>query len=363
MFITEAVTISDIEISKKYPYVRKIHFKDRLYQVVIASNVLYDIGEEVLFCPDGTKLPIWLLQHLNLWNTKENVGMLSGKHGNVVKPYLFARDPEMFSSGFIIKAPSGILEAPNGAIEINDKDLVEKAGITYIRKGNPYYFSGDIFYMDVPVVKNTCVDLEYAYKKFEGKYVRYQEYIPGRKFYIIINRNKMHHSAFGTKNNIYVCGENYGKFRFLSNTKKNLHGNLYVKLMRQLDLERYIEHYFYKHSVWNQMTLGVVIKTTAFGAKTIDVTNAKDKISLVDMYIDNVPFGRYLPQSEFDAFCSSYNFPSPEYEYEDFYSTQKAYELLTSGAKTGIVIRTEDNYDTAVLYSIDARMKFIHKNS
>lgn len=363
MFITEVVTISNIEISKQYPYVRKIHFKDRLYQVVIASNVLYKVGEEVLFCPDGTKLPIWLLQHLNLWNTQENVGMLSGKSGNVIKPYLFARDRSMFSSGFIIKAPSGILESPNGPIDIHDKNFVEKAGITYIRKGNPYYFTGDIFYMDIPVVENTCMDLEYAYKKFEGKYVRYQEYIPGRKFYVTISRNKMHHHAFGDRNNIYVCGENYGKYRFLSNTKSNVRGNLFVKLMRQLDLERYMDNYFYRHSLWNQMTLGIVIKTSAFGAKNITVTSPKDKVSFVDMYIDNVPFGRYLQQSEFDAFCSSFNFPSPMYEYEDYYSTQKAYELLQTSGKTGIVVRTEDNYDTAVLYSIDARMRFVHKNS
>lgn len=363
MYITEAVTIDNIEISKKYPYVRIIQFRDRLYKIVTASNVLYDVGEKVLFLPDGTKLPVWLLKQLNLWSESSNKGILGGKFGNVIKPYAFARDYDLFSSGFIIKAQNETIETPKGPVNIFDKDISSKLDLTYISKGNPYYFSGDVFLMDIPIPKNNCVDLEYAHINFLGKYVRYQEYLPGRKFYIAIHRTKLHHSAFGSRNNIYVCGDNYGKYTFLSNTKRNVQGNLFVKIMKQLDLERKIENYLSNNSTWNQITIGFVIKASAFGARNVVAITPQDNLVVVDIYINNVPFGMYLPQTEVDKFSKYFNIKTPEYLLEDFYSKEDAYSLVGTPGTTGVVVRTEDNYETAVLYSKEARMRFVHKNS
>lgn len=363
MFITEAVTIDSICLSKKYPYVRSILFKDRMYTVVIASNCVYETGETVLFFPDGTDLPTWLLQQLDMWDYHNNRGFLGGKKGTVVKPYYFSRDKSMFSSGFIIKTNNGFLKTPNGTVSIHDKDLVEKLGIRYITKGNPYYFNGDFFLEAVSINKLSCPDLEYAHTNFINQYVFLQEYICGRKFYVTIHRRKSDHHAFGKHKNVYISADNFANYKFLSNTTRNTSGNLYVKNVLALGLTNVLEHALLHNSGWEQLTLGLVLKSTAFGAKNVLNGYDKSNIVCVDAYVGSVPFGVYMGIPQFNSFCKGYGLKTPNIVMENYYDFEQIRRMVNTEKRTALVVRTEDNHNNATLYSEAARMDFIKKNS
>ena len=366
MYITEKVTIASIGVLDKYPYVRIIQFKDRLYRVIIASNTLYEVGEEVLFFPDGTELPEWMLKKLNMWDSENNRGFMGGKTGRVVKPYYFARDPQCFSSGFIYKLKDGKIDTPDGLVDITDPEFIDKIGIRYISKGNPYYFVGDFFYMDVPINRNTCPELEAVHTDFLDKYVYVQEYISGRKFYVTIHRYKAHHHAIGENKNVFICADNYGKYRYLQNTKANMHGNLFMKYAIKAGIPEVLHWELIRHSTWTQITLGIIIKSSAFGATNKiaqnEKLNVRDLITVADTYIGEVPWGRFLSYEEHRKFCMGMSLPYPINIVEDYYDFNYLHTMANDN-RVGLVIKTPDGNQQAALYSEHARMTFVHKNS
>lgn len=363
MFTVEAVTISNVSYIPGYDMVQQIQFKDRLYRIVAASRHVYKPGEQYLFFPDGTVLPEWLLRKHNLWSNSENRGNLGGESGCVVKPYYFSRDRRYFSSGFITPLENGLLPTPEGYLDPKDPELVDKLGIRFISKGNPYYFKGDIFLHDVSINKNGCADLEYMHPQFEGKWVVYQEYLPGRKFYVSMHMHRSDAHAFGDGHSIYICADNYGKYRFLSNTKYNCRANLFVKVAQKCGLPSALAWTMEHNSSWNQITLGIVLKSNAFGAKNVDNISYKDQLAIVETYINEVPWGYYLSQEDHKKLVRNIGLNVPNDIMEGYYDYDYVYKEANKEGCTGIVVRTPDNYTTAVLYSEHARMRFIHKNS
>ena len=358
MFITEAVTIQDIKLSNKYPYIRTITFKDRLYRVVTASNELFDIGEQVLYVPDGSILPDYLLKRLGFWDYKYNHGTLKGANRNIVAAYLYANDAEYLSSGLIIKAKNGSILGFSDTFDINIPDIDKKLGITYIQKRNMSYFAGDIFLFDVPINKDYLPDIEYSHGLLKNEPVIYEELIRGRKFFLTLCRNKRHHHAMGKDMNVYLTTENMGTYRFLSNTKKNNSSNIFYSSVISGRLCNKIEGIMIDHKEWKQITIGFVLRAGAYTGKFPKGKLVVDNTVAVDIFVGQVPTGRFLNKNEFNSICKTYHLNVPEYYGEGLYCEEElnSYKKLHT---YGLVVKSDDGKLAGAAYSDRAKLRFI----
>jgi hypothetical protein len=361
MYITEPVTIKDIRISERYPYIRIITFKDRLYKIILASNELFDVGEEVLYIPDGTILPEYLLKRLGFWDYKYNHGVLAGANQNIVKAHLYARDPEYLSSGLILKAQNGVIQGFSDSFDIHTPEIDKKLNLNYFMRKEIAYLGGDLFFADVSVPKDHLLDIEYMHSQLVGKYVEYEELVHGRKFYITLNKSRSHHHACGFHKNIYITTDLLGKYRFLSNTKDNEHGNVFYRAIQKTDFIRKLQYIMDNHSTWFKLTFGVVLRSAAYNGHSPKENEIFKNTVFVDAYLGGEPMGRYLSQSEFRELCTKYNIQMPTYFSEGIYNINTVRDLLKT--QYGVAVKATDGKLSAGAYSDDAKLRFIRSNA
>lgn len=362
MFITEAVTISSIEIPEKYPTVRVLRFKDRLYKVVTASTEEYSVGEVVLYIPDGTILPDYLLKQLGFWDNIHNHGTLKGVTQNIVASHLHAWDPEYLTSGLVLKAKNGYLQGFSGPVSITDPEIVEKLKLTYICKRDMGYFTGDLFMHDVKINKTHVLDIEYTHNTLINEPVEYEELVKGRKFYLSIHRYKSHHHAMGNAQNVYLTTDTLGKYRFLSNTTKNIRGNIFYSAVRALGIHEFLEWELRRNSTWSQFTVGFVLRANAYSGHFPQGNYVRENTVAVDAFIGEVPTGRFLTQEEFHKFCSNYRLNEPEYYGEGIYSLEEV-ENIKKGIKYGLVVKSDDGKWSGGAYTDAAKLRFIRRET
>lgn len=350
--IAEAATIENIEISNKYKYVRTFRFVDKKYTVVAASNVLYDIGETVLFIPEGTKLPVWALKQCGLWDYTNNNGLLFGKNKNIVRPYYYNNDKDYFSYGIILKPEDGFLYTGNTRLSISDPKLSSYLDFSYIKKGLPYFFDGDKFYYDVRIDLPTQKDLLCCYTQFNNNYVFIKQQPAGRLFYITIERYKSDFRAFGNSHNVFITSPELDKYSFFSRTKKNINGNLFVKTAIAGSLIERLEGLLRNNSTINKFTFELVLKSIAFGAKKDRDNPSKELLTLCNVYIGDQPMGRFLNNEELEKIGKDYGIKTIQTIdecYFDFDYIEGIINNNNSQQSFSLSIRTEDNKQQAVL--------------
>ena len=363
MFIAEAVTISNIENCEKFPMVKKVQFKDRLYTVVTASLRNYSVGDEVIYISDGVILPDWLLKKLNFWDNKLNKGFLFGAKGNTVKAYYYGRDKSLFSYGMMLPYRNGEVETPNGNIIVRRDRIAEDLELKHIQKNLAYHLTGDIFLEDIKVQQEEFPEIEVACEKFINKPVIVQERIPGKKFYITVSANKLNSHALGDGKNVYICANGYGKYRFLSDTKSNLSGNMFVKLFYTENLERVLSNILQRDGLSKQYTFSFVLGTPAFVVNNINQTGIKKYMYLVDIYTNEPPFGSFLPIERVNALAKGLGLPYPKTLYETVFDYNELMQYLLDDNARGFVIRTEDNIHAAMMYAPNERIKYVQYNA
>lgn len=341
----EVATISDIVLSEKYPYIRFIYFKDRKYQVVVASNNNYDVGEEVLYIPDGSILPPELLKQFNLWDSAENKGLLSGALGNMVRSFYYGGDKDHFSYGIIRRVVNGKV----GDVDVHSKELGKQLGIVYLPKGNPYYFAGDAFYYALRQERPDIPDLEYVYKDFEGEDVFVESLVTGRRFFVTISRYDRDHNALGNDHNIFLTSEGFNKFVFLARTKKNMKGNLFCKLFDNKGLIPILETFLAGERGINYVTFEMLLRSTSFADKRPEKAKVEHML-LTDVFYGTVPFGRYMFQKEKKNMCRLLTIPLMKEVYNGEFDYDMVYSLAES-EPYGVVVRNEINTKRAVLYN------------
>jgi len=353
-------TIEKVEVSTKYSYVRTIHLKDLLYKVVLVSNQIYEVGDKVLYIPDRAKLPVRLLKAFGFWDYRGNHGLLSGVNYNVVRPYCFNDDYDYYSCGIIILL-SKVLEA-GITLREDQRTLDSQLGITYLEKKNPYIFRGDEYFLDLNINKNIAVELERCYKLFENTDVVCEEYIRGRQFYITFDKKKMFELAHGMYARIHITGQNYAKCRFLSNTKRNMEGNLFCIVTHKNDFTNKAVAILRMYPNMDRITFNVVVRTQAFGAKFTEQLKHSEYV-VTDIYIGNSNTGYFFPLERRNYLCSYYGMPAPKMIYSGPYNYDVLHGLANIGntakhvACTGIIIRNQTD-TRAVLYSEDARLRY-----
>ena len=355
----EAATISDIVLSNDYPFVRTVYFKDRKYKVVVASNKEFNVGDVVLFIPGDSRLPEWLLKYTNFWDYKNNCGLLGGKKNDIVCPFNYGGNSAYFSYGMFISVPSGIIVKPDGKeVNITDEDVDKKLGVSYLHHGIPYYFSGDFFYMDVSVNRSGVPEIEVNYTEFENENeVIYEEYVPGRKFYVVIDRNEAHHMALGPDHNIYITTDEFSNYMFLSRTKRNMSGNLFVKSILNTGLDKDITTYFNLYNKFHKLTLEFMLRSTAFGGNKKLLDPLRNMLTVTDVYINSVPFGRFLSVEERNYLARNLELKTPT----ELYAGEFNYETIVSlGEKAGLVVRSPDSKKRGVLYTKYDRLRRKH---
>lgn len=363
MFIAEAVTISNIEDCKRFPLVKCIRFKDRLYKVVTASLRNYSVGDEVIYISDGAILPEWLLKKLNLWDYKLNKGFLFGALGNTVKPYYYGRDKSLFSFGMILPYMNGEIYTPNGSVSVRRDHIEEDLELKHITKRLAYFLLGDLFLEDIKVQQDALPEIEVVGNDFINQPVIVQERIPGKKFFVTVSSNKLNSHAIGDYKNVYICAEGFGKYRYLSDTKKNLSGNLFVKLFYELKLGPALNGMVQRDGLSRQYTFSFVLGTPAYVTNNTNQTGLKQYLYLVDIYTNEPPFGSFLPIERVNTIAKGLGLQYAKTLYETVFDYTELSQYLRDDKARGFVIRTTDNVHAAIMYSPTERIKYVQYNA
>lgn len=354
-------TISRIELSAKYEFVRIIHLKDVLYKVVLASNEEFKEGDKVLYIPDRAKLPVRVLKACGFWDYRENHGLLSGVNFDVVRPYYFNDDASHYSCGLIISYAT--LEEAGIKLRENPEALDSQLGITYLEKRNPYIFRGDEYLFNINVNKELPVELERCYQQFENTDIICEEYVKGRQFYIVFDKNKPIETAHGMFKRLHITGQSYRPCRFLTNSKRNMEGNLFCIIAHRNDFTNKAVPFFRLYKNLERVTFNVVARTQAFGAKQSEVLKSNDYV-VTDIFLGENDTGRYLSHDERDNMCSKLMIRTPKLLYTGPYNYDVVHGLANLGSSPkrvkypGIIIRNDKA--RAVLYSEAARMRYVY---
>lgn len=354
----EAITISDIRLSDKYPFVRFLYFKDRKYQVVLASNLDFSIGEEVVYIPDGVKLPPYLLKHLGLWDAKENKGMLFGKEGNVVRAYRFNSDLDHYSYGLIVKVPNGFIDTPHGPQDIHTENLENALQIKRNTPGLPNYFAGDLFLADIRIEKRVMPELECVYTEFlNDSDTTVESLLPGRIFYATITNTVADANALGIDHNIFITTGGLNKYSFYSRSRRNLRGNLFVKRFVETgiqDVMRSLLGVSYKRTY---VTFELILKNTAFGNNNTEDAK-KNQLLLNDVFFGEIPFSRYMNRTEKIKLCKMLGIEMAPELYVGPFDYDTVFDLAEK-EKYGVVVRSDNCTKRAVLYNRQYRFKYL----
>ncbi len=348
--MVELATISDIVLSDKYPFVRTIYFKDKKYRVVLASNLNFDIGEEVLYIPDGSILPPTLLKNIGLWDYEEHKGRLGGLKGDIVKPYRFNSDKAYFSYGMILPLDKVGIENHTGPLDLREnKELDKLLQIRKYEKGLPYYYKGALFMADIRLKKTPIPDLEDVYTEFIGESEVYVErLVPGRSFLVTMSRSIRDHNAIGKDHNIYISTNGLKKYVFFSGVSSAFRNNPFIRLFLSSRLPMLMDLHLKQRTSPDLITYEMVQAFEPIGHERLDHPD-RNKMLLTDVFIGTEPFGRYMTRDEKKRHCNVANVKQPPELYEGPFD----FDLIKGMAeneKYGVVVRSENNTKRAILY-------------
>lgn len=109
---------------------------------------IYKTGDLVVYIPEASIVPEWVLKKLNLWDEEKGIGKLAGSLGNRVKPVKLR---SILSEGIVYPLvdtndPAWILNTDNGQYYVNEgQDVAELLGIVKWEPPIPVSLSGEVF--------------------------------------------------------------------------------------------------------------------------------------------------------------------------------------------------------------------------
>lgn len=211
------------------------------YHSIVAKKDKFTKGELVVYIPEQSVVPEYLLKRMNLWDTEKNRGKLAGSAGNRVRATRLRGE---ISQGLTLKVTPSHIEAfayienetDRNIYEVGS-DVAEFLGIQKYEEPIPVALVGEVFSFDVSYIPHFDVE---NIKKFPnilelGEEVVFDEKIHGTcSGLTLLPKGISHPEAFGVNKNILIYSKGLGaKGICLKNNEANVN-NLYVRSFRNV---------------------------------------------------------------------------------------------------------------------------------
>lgn len=295
----------------------------------------YEIGDLVVYIPEQSLLPDWLLKKMELWNEEKGCGFLGGSSGNRVTCVKLRGIP---STGLLY--PVKKEEDGNFSIETKDffklvkegDDVSADLGIEKYVPPIPASMGGEIFNGGTSIVEPYDVEPIEKYKDLmvDGEEVIIQEKLHGTQTRWCFVKNDPNPEAFGEDKNIYISSKGQGnKGLFFKNNESNLNA-YYVKAFLDNKVEEKVKNSKY-YQEYDELTIyseTIGMQDLKYGLKNGQISNA-----VFDVFVGKPHQGRYLNYNECQKFCKEVGLDYVPVLYIGPYSYDKVKEL-TDGKTT-----------------------------
>jgi RNA ligase (TIGR02306 family) len=186
------------------------------YRSIVRKADGFSAGSPVVYIPQASLLPEYLLRRLGLWDDTLGQGLLGGPSFNRVSP---KRLRGVFSQGICMKAElvgdyRVSVEGPDGSIIASfGDDLAEVLGIEKWVPVIPAELVGDVFVVGQPLTVNFDIEDIKAYPKVisVGEEVEFREKLHGVFTGVsVIPSSEALPEAFGSDHNVIVYSKGLG---------------------------------------------------------------------------------------------------------------------------------------------------------
>ena len=299
----------------------------------------YNVGDLVVYIPEQSVLPKWLLQKMELWNDEKDCGLLGGSKGDRVVTIKLRGIP---STGLLYPITNGKMdymglvdddELEPLSIDVDEGDnVMEHLGISKYEPPIPVSMGGEIFSGGTSIVESYDVEPIEKYKHLlvDGEEVIIQEKLHGTQTRWCFTKNKSHPEAFGKDNDIYISSKGQGdKGLFFKNVESNKNA-YWVRAF----LENGVEEKVKESKLYNDYDeLTIYSETIGCQDLKYGLTNGKISNAVFDIYVGKAHMGRYLNYNECQEFCKEVGLEYVPVLYVGPYSYDKVKEL-TDGKTT-----------------------------
>lgn len=350
----------------------------------------YNVGDLVVYIPENSLLPDWLLMGMGFWDFEKHKGTLSGHDGNRVKPLKLR---QVYSEGVLypistIKNYDEGLDIPDGYTNEDlfiFKDFLGGVSFMPVQEGNdvsdfleikkyepaiPATMAGDVFNGGTEIVIPYDVEPieKFMDSLIDGETVEFTEKIHGTQTRFTFTKGITNRETFGKDKDVYISSKGMGnKGLFLKDNPTN-DNSYYVRAFRELNIEEKVKNTsLYKE---NDM-LTLYGETLGMQDLKYGLTNGRIGYRLFDVYVGKPRQGRYLDFNECKAFAEEIGIERVPSLYVGPYSYEKVKEY-TDGKTTcgtnleqireGIVIRplnerVEDKLGRVMVKSVSQAYK------
>lgn len=211
------------------------------YHSIVAKKDNFRKDDLVVYIPEQSVVPEYILKRMNLWDYDKNRGKLAGSMGNRVRATRLRGELSQGLTMKIIPHPTdgfAFVESDTDKVAFEEgKDVADFLGIQKYEEPIPVALVGEVFSFDVGFIPHFDVE---NIKKFPnilelGEEVVFDEKIHGTcSGLTLLPKGISHPEAFGVNRNILIYSKGLGaKGICLKNNEANAN-NLYVRSFRNV---------------------------------------------------------------------------------------------------------------------------------
>jgi RNA ligase (TIGR02306 family) len=336
----------------------------------------YQKGDLVVYIPENALLPEWLLKLMNFWSEEKQMGMLSGKQGNRVRPL---RLRGIYSEGLILPLLENktLIHTETGkALQVAEGDEVSAfLGITKYEAPIPIHLAGDVYSLGPGNFVDYDLEAIQKYPDvFEtGEEVEFTEKLHGTQVRIACTFGEITYpDAFGARKDIHISSKGMGESGlFFRNAEANSN-NCYVKAFQMSGIEERLASLKDSDAIL-QEGKQILFYGEIVGVQDLKYGLSKGAVSLriFDIFIGEKHTGRFLNYLQCKELCETLGLERVPSLYTGPYSAEKVQEYTSGNTcfaenlkqiREGIVIRPLNersilNLGRAILKSVSEDYK------
>ncbi len=302
----------------------------------------YQQGDYVVYIPEASLLPVWLLKKLDLYNESEQVGLLAGPKGNRVKAIKLR---SIISQGilvgvqkegnqYFIEVESGKFVLPD---EIEGYDVADMLQITKYEPSIPVQMAGEVCAIFGKTMSYDFENLKSVPDIFEvGERVIASEKLHGTCAQFGYIPGLDHDELFGD-NCVYVASKGLGSQGLVLKNNEINKNNIYVKtLVSMLDGDLFAQLQKKSEGVHSIHIFGEIYgagiqKKYGYGLKSPD-------FRVFDIAIDR----HYLPHDTMLEVVATFGLKTVPYLYDGPFDVT-ALEVYRDGLEIGAKVAGKDS--------------------
>ena len=314
----------------------------------------YQEGDYVVYIPEASVLPEWLLKRLDMWDEANNKGFLAGSEGNRVKTIKLRG---IVSQGVLLPVE---VQTVMGADRLKDclvlhtdsedffvdegEDVAAYLGITKYEPPIPVHMAGAI----TPCAHTKKYDFESIQKLPDlftpGEAVVATEKTHGTFVQIGFVPGLAHPECFGQNGDIYVCSKGYGQQGLVFSNSPQNDTNLYVRVLRDLLAREWEGKLAALCHMFSNQAIRVFGEIIGPGVQDLHYGLKAPELRVFDIMVNE----EFLPPHAFRQAASALSFPTVPVLYEGPYDLDALVKVRDgkdysgSHVREGIVIRAAD---------------------